>query len=182
MSSSDWCRVVSALNQTLLQQTVKTAIASRWFHIAKPHPQTRLAFSARRPRVDKKDPPGSVLALRLAHDLEPGGGTNLRASLRPSELLPLAQGPILLSGITARIFFILFHMYFVHLFITLFWYLKSANKSLWLYVQALISSRVQPTKCVEKVFPSPAAVLNKYFTEVKQFGVKLYRFLYFPSF
>lgn len=76
--------------------------------------------------MDKEDPAGAVHALRLADDLEPTDRRNLRASLRPSELRALTQGPIL-SDITATIFYF---MYFVHVFITLYWYLKSANKRL----------------------------------------------------
>lgn len=79
-----------------------------------------------RSRVDKEVTAGTVHALRLAHDLEPNRGRNLRASLRPSELRALTQGPILLDS-TATIFYF---MYFVHVFIPLYWYLKNANKRL----------------------------------------------------
>lgn len=143
----------------------------------KPHLQTQLAFSAHRPRVDKEDTSGSVHALRLAHALELNDGRNLRASLRPSELPPLTQGPIFCQ--TSLLVFFISCILFTFLLLY-FGILKVQIKGFDCTFRLLFPHECSLQSVQRNSFP-PAALLNKYFTEVKQFGVKLYRFLYFHS-
>lgn len=94
-----------------------------WNHFIFRNPwlQTPLVFSPHRSGVDKEDTEGTLHALRLADDLELNDGRNLRAALRPFRASRSDAGSTFVRRLTALIFF--HFMYFVHVFITLYWYL-----------------------------------------------------------